>query len=241
MATKLDKTIKRELEIDGQAYMISIMPTGVKMTKKGFRNGPEMTWKQILVLGRRKPLLILRTDTRAAAGTSRPPRRIPCWSAAASGGAIPSTSTPHAPPPHRRPRGRARAPPGVRWIPARRPPQSRWRADVRPGPRPRAGPLRRHAAPGRAVREGRARVGDPTARSLLGALLAQAAGAFQAAVHAAGTAAWACRSSSKRGTSSSCASSRTRRPKPRASSKATGSSGSTPPTRAAGRRSRCPT
>ena len=51
MATKLDKTIKRELEIDGQAYMISIMPTGVKMTKKGFRNGPEMSWKQILASG----------------------------------------------------------------------------------------------------------------------------------------------------------------------------------------------
>ena len=51
MATKLEKTIKRELEIDGQAYMISIMPTGVKKTKKGFRNGPEMTWKQILASG----------------------------------------------------------------------------------------------------------------------------------------------------------------------------------------------
>ncbi len=89
MATKLDKTIKRELEIDGQAYMISIMPTGVKMTKKGFRNGPGDDVEADPVLGRRKPLLIVRTDTRAAAGTSRPPRRIPCWSAAATGGAIP--------------------------------------------------------------------------------------------------------------------------------------------------------
>lgn len=51
MATKLDKTIKREIELDGQAYMISISPAGVKMTKKGFRNGPEMTWKQILASG----------------------------------------------------------------------------------------------------------------------------------------------------------------------------------------------
>jgi hypothetical protein len=51
MATKLDKTIKRELEIDGQAYMIHVSPAGVKMTKKGFRNGPEMSWKQILAAG----------------------------------------------------------------------------------------------------------------------------------------------------------------------------------------------
>ena len=39
MATKLDKTIKRELEIDGQAYMIAISPEGLKITQKGHRKG----------------------------------------------------------------------------------------------------------------------------------------------------------------------------------------------------------
>ena len=28
MATKLDKTIKREIEMDGQAYMVAISPEG---------------------------------------------------------------------------------------------------------------------------------------------------------------------------------------------------------------------
>lgn len=51
MATKLEKTLKREIEIDGQAYMVSISPEGVKLTQKGFRKGPELTWKQILATG----------------------------------------------------------------------------------------------------------------------------------------------------------------------------------------------
>ena len=54
MATKLDKTLKREIDIDGAAYMVAISPEGVKLTQKGFRKGPEMTWKQILVERRRR-------------------------------------------------------------------------------------------------------------------------------------------------------------------------------------------
>jgi hypothetical protein len=48
MATKLDKTLKREIEVDGQAYMVAISPEGVKITQKGYRKGQEMTWKAII-------------------------------------------------------------------------------------------------------------------------------------------------------------------------------------------------
>ena len=48
MATKLDKTIKRELEIDGQAYMIAISPEGLKITQKGHRKGNEVSWRTLL-------------------------------------------------------------------------------------------------------------------------------------------------------------------------------------------------
>ena len=48
MATKLDKVLKRELEIDGQAYIAAISPDGVKVTKKGFRKGNEITWRAII-------------------------------------------------------------------------------------------------------------------------------------------------------------------------------------------------
>ena len=48
MTAKLDKTIKRELEIDGKVYTIAIGPDGVKVTEKGRRNGPELSWRSII-------------------------------------------------------------------------------------------------------------------------------------------------------------------------------------------------
>jgi hypothetical protein len=48
VATKLEKSIKRELEIDGKAYMVTISPEGVKVTQKGFRKGPEISWRSII-------------------------------------------------------------------------------------------------------------------------------------------------------------------------------------------------
>jgi hypothetical protein len=47
MATKLDKTIKRELDMDGQAYTVAISPAGIKITQKGYRKGREMTWRSL--------------------------------------------------------------------------------------------------------------------------------------------------------------------------------------------------
>jgi hypothetical protein len=47
MATKLDKTIKREIELDGQLYTVAVSPTGVKLTQKGFRKGREISWKAL--------------------------------------------------------------------------------------------------------------------------------------------------------------------------------------------------
>jgi hypothetical protein len=47
MATKLDKTIKREIELDGQLYTVAISPAGVKLTQKGFRKGREITWRDM--------------------------------------------------------------------------------------------------------------------------------------------------------------------------------------------------
>ena len=44
MATKLDKPIKRELEIDGRSYMVIISPEGVKVVEKGRRKGQLVSW-----------------------------------------------------------------------------------------------------------------------------------------------------------------------------------------------------
>lgn len=48
MATKLDKSIKRELEHKGQTFTITISPEGVKVVPKGRRNGTEITWDSII-------------------------------------------------------------------------------------------------------------------------------------------------------------------------------------------------
>jgi hypothetical protein len=48
MATKLDKTIKRELDHKGKLYTIAISPEGVKVTEKGKRLGQELSWETII-------------------------------------------------------------------------------------------------------------------------------------------------------------------------------------------------
>jgi hypothetical protein len=48
MATKLDKSIKRELDLNGKTYTITIAPDGVKVVEKGKRNGPHVTWSSIV-------------------------------------------------------------------------------------------------------------------------------------------------------------------------------------------------
>jgi|GraSoiStandDraft_42_1057292.scaffolds.fasta_scaffold736354_2 hypothetical protein len=47
MPTKLEKTLKREIQINGEPHIATISPEGVKITKKGFRKGNEVTWAAI--------------------------------------------------------------------------------------------------------------------------------------------------------------------------------------------------
>jgi hypothetical protein len=48
LATRLDKTIKRELELGGQLYMVSISPEGVRIVPKGKRKGQEISWETLV-------------------------------------------------------------------------------------------------------------------------------------------------------------------------------------------------
>jgi hypothetical protein len=47
MSTKLDKTIRREIEIDGEPFTIAISPDGFRLTKKRFRSGVALSWKML--------------------------------------------------------------------------------------------------------------------------------------------------------------------------------------------------
>lgn len=48
MATRLDKTIKRELDVDGKLYTVSVSPRGIRMVPKGGRKGYEISWEALL-------------------------------------------------------------------------------------------------------------------------------------------------------------------------------------------------
>jgi hypothetical protein len=48
MATRLDKPLKRELEIDGKPYMLTISPNGLKLSEKGRRKGHELAWRDLV-------------------------------------------------------------------------------------------------------------------------------------------------------------------------------------------------
>lgn len=48
MTTPLEKTIKREMELDGKTYTVQMGPDGVKVTEKGKRKGQEISWRAII-------------------------------------------------------------------------------------------------------------------------------------------------------------------------------------------------
>jgi len=48
MATKLDKPLRREVHIDGQPYMLTIDPAGLKLVPKGKRKGLQLAWKALI-------------------------------------------------------------------------------------------------------------------------------------------------------------------------------------------------
>jgi len=48
MATRLQKTLKRELQIRDRAYIVAISPLALKLTLKGKRKGLELQWEALV-------------------------------------------------------------------------------------------------------------------------------------------------------------------------------------------------
>ncbi len=48
MTTVLDKSLKREVLIDGKPYTVTLTPQGLKLTEKGRRNGIELSWVDLV-------------------------------------------------------------------------------------------------------------------------------------------------------------------------------------------------
>lgn len=48
MTTRLDKTLKRELTLEGRTFIVAVSPEGLKLTLKGKRKGQELRWKDLI-------------------------------------------------------------------------------------------------------------------------------------------------------------------------------------------------
>ena len=48
MTTKLTAPLKREIEIDGQPYTLTIAPEGLRLVRKGRRKGYALEWRALV-------------------------------------------------------------------------------------------------------------------------------------------------------------------------------------------------
>jgi hypothetical protein len=48
MTTKLQQAFKRELEVNGEKYTLTVAPDGFKLVVKGKRKGVELSWSSIV-------------------------------------------------------------------------------------------------------------------------------------------------------------------------------------------------
>ena len=48
MTTKLEKPLKRELDVAGETHIVTISPEGLKIVPKGKRKGLELAWKDLV-------------------------------------------------------------------------------------------------------------------------------------------------------------------------------------------------
>jgi len=48
MTTALDKTLRRQINVKGQDYIIALSPEGLKITLKGKRKGLELSWNSLV-------------------------------------------------------------------------------------------------------------------------------------------------------------------------------------------------
>ncbi len=56
MSTKLEKPIRREVEIDGVPFTVTLTRDGLRLARKRFRSGVALSWKELWSLaGRAAP------------------------------------------------------------------------------------------------------------------------------------------------------------------------------------------
>ena len=51
MVTRLHGALRRELDIKGRAYVVTLDNDGIRLTLKGHRKGQELSWNDVLGSG----------------------------------------------------------------------------------------------------------------------------------------------------------------------------------------------
>jgi hypothetical protein len=69
MITKLEKTLRRQINVSGKSYIVTLAPDGLKLTVKGRRKGQELAWAD-LVSGEAAMAVALNASLQPAALTS---------------------------------------------------------------------------------------------------------------------------------------------------------------------------
>ena len=48
MTTRLDDALRREISANGEPYVVTLTPAGIKIVAKGRRKGIELTWEALV-------------------------------------------------------------------------------------------------------------------------------------------------------------------------------------------------
>jgi len=48
MTTSLETTLRRQIKVNGQDYIVTLSPEGLKITPKGKRKGLELSWTALV-------------------------------------------------------------------------------------------------------------------------------------------------------------------------------------------------
>ena len=76
MTTKLEKELRREVDIRGKPYTVTLSPDGVRLTEKGRRKGHELRWED-WASGEAALAVALNASLGEAAEPSKPPEAPP--------------------------------------------------------------------------------------------------------------------------------------------------------------------
>ena len=48
MTTRLDKPLKREVDVNGVLFTVTLSTAGIRIVEKGKRKGQELSWEQLI-------------------------------------------------------------------------------------------------------------------------------------------------------------------------------------------------